>query len=298
MSVESGPVDRQAAGARASNPWQTAARPRLSGLVTTFNSESHLRACLESIQWCDEILVVDSFSTDSTLEIARAYPNVRVLQRPYYGAASQKNWGVNQIGSDWVFILDSDEVCPPDLAAEIQALLLEGPAAEAYFIRRRVTFLGRLIRFSGWRHDRVGRLFRVGTARFERRRVHPVLITRGPAPMLRHPMDHDMADSFDEYVGRVLTYGRWGAAQAYRDGRRAGLWELCVRPGYRFFRTYVLQLGILDGLHGLVFCSLQAVGTQVKWCTLFGWRVNEALGIPPNLPEFDDDETVWEGLPR
>jgi glycosyltransferase involved in cell wall biosynthesis len=294
MSVESGPAGRQ----DAATAWRTAARPRVSGLVTTFNSEAHLRACLDSLQWCDDILVVDSFSTDATLEIARSYPTARILQRTYYGAASQKNWGVNQIASEWVFILDSDEVCPPGLRDEIQALLLAGPKADAFFIRRRVMFLGRLIRFSGWRHDRVGRLFRVGTARFERRRVHPVLVTRGPAPLLRHTMDHDMADSFDEYVGRILKYGRWGAAQAYRDGRRAGAWELCVRPLYRFVRTYVLQLGVLDGVHGLVFCSLQAVGTQVKWFTLWGWRLNEALGIRPDLPEFDDDETVWEGLPR
>jgi glycosyltransferase involved in cell wall biosynthesis len=248
--------------------------------------------------WCDEILVVDSFSTDRTLEIVRSYPNVRVLQRPYYGAASQKNWGVNQITTAWVFILDSDEVCPPALSDEIQRLLVEGPAADAFYIRRRVFFLGKRIRFSGWRHDRVGRLFRVGAARFQRRRVHPVLVAKGPAPMLRNEMDHFMADSFDEYVRRLVTYSYWGAAQAYRDGRRAGLTAISVRPLYRFIRTYFLQLGFLDGTLGLTFCTLQAGASFLKWSTLWGWRLNEARGIPPTLPEFDDDEAVWEGLPR
>jgi glycosyltransferase involved in cell wall biosynthesis len=297
MAVEPGLVDREP-GARAEQAASTARRPRLSGLVTTFNSAARLRACLDSIIWCDDVLVVDSFSTDRTLEIAQSYPNVRVVQRPYYGAASAKNWGVNQLGSEWVFILDSDEVCPPALRAEIETLLRAGPTSQAFFIRRRVFFLGRHIRFSGWRHDRVGRLFRVGSARFTRRRVHPALITDGPAPLLRQPMDHFMADSFDEYVRRIVTYAYWGAAQAYRDGRRAGMWQVTARPFYRFFRTYVLQLGFLDGMYGLVFCALQAVGSYLKWSMLWGWRVTEAQGIAPELPDFDDDATVWQGLPR
>ena len=283
---------------RVSAAWSTSARPRLAGLVTTFNSEARLRACLESIAWCDEILVVDSYSTDATLAIAQSFPNVRVIQRPYFGAASQKNWGVLQLTADWVFILDSDEVCRPDLRDEIQSLLVAGAPAHAFFIHRRVYFLNRRIRFSGWRHDRVGRLFKIGAARFERRRVHPVLVADGPAPMLRHSLDHYMVDSFDEYAQRLVTYSVWGAAQAYREGRRAGLREVAGRSTYRFFRTYVLQLGILDGRLGFVACSLQAMATFLKWSRLWAWRLNEARGVPPELPAFDDDSSVWDGLPR
>ncbi len=275
-------------------------RPRIAGLVTTFNAQARVRACLDSLAWCDELLVVDSFSTDDTLAIARSYPNARVLQRPYYGAASQKNWGVQQLARvpaapDWVFILDADEVCPPDLRDEVRGVV-GAPEYDAYFIHRRVYLLGQRVRYSGWRHDRVGRLFRIGAARFQRKRVHPVLVPDRPAGTLRGSIDHYMADSFTDYVTRLITYSYWGAAQAYRDGDRAGAWQVAIRPAYRFFRTYVLQLGILDGRLGIVCCGLQALGTLLKWSTVWSWRAEEAHGRRPDLPAFDEDAEVWQGL--
>src|SRR5829696_3233693 len=113
-------------------------RPAVSAIITTFNEEQHIAECIESLLWCDEILVVDSFSTDRTPEIAEKYPKVRFSQRTYFGSASQKNWAMDQVTNDWILIFDADERCTPALQKEIEALLARGAREEAYTIRRRV----------------------------------------------------------------------------------------------------------------------------------------------------------------
>lgn len=275
------------------------ARPKVTGIVTSYNEEHNIGACLESLTWCDELIVVDSFSTDRTPEIARSFDKVRLYQREYYGAGAQKNWALQHVETEWVFLLDSDERCTPELRDEVQSIMEAGPEYLAYMMNRRVFLLGKQIRFSGWQRDRVARLFRTGTAYYENRRVHSLLHTTGEVPILRHPIEHHMVDlSFDEYAFRIAKYGYWGAAQCWRDGTRANAADVVVRPLWRFVRTYLIQLGILDGMHGLVFCLLQAYGTYMKFAILWGWQTNHARGIEPNLPAFDDDDETWEGLEK
>ncbi len=272
------------------------ARAAVTAIITTLNEEQNIGDCIESLLWCDEILVVDSFSTDRTAEIVRGYERVRFHQRTYYGSAAQKNWAMDEVQNDWILIFDADERCTPALQKEIEDLLAGTPGHDAYTIRRQVYFMNRIIRFSGWQHDQVVRLVRRGTARYPNRRVHADMITRGPAPLLKNAMTHYMADSLDEYARRIEKYSFWGAAQNWKEGRSSGFSEIFGRSVWRFLRTYIFQLGILDGLHGLVFCMLQSYGTYLKWALLWGWRVNAARGRMPNLPEFDDSEETWRSL--
>ena len=275
---------------------ERAARPAISVVVTTYNEEANIADCLDSLLWCDEILVVDSYSTDRTPEIVKGYEGVTLVQRTYYGSAAQKNWAMDNTQHDWILIFDADERCTPALRDEIENLLTKGPEYEAYTIRRRVYFLGKVIRFSGWQHDQVIRLLKKGAGRYPNRRVHADMKTRGPAPLLRKRMEHYMVEDFHTYVLRIVKYSRWGAAQGWKDGRRPGLAAVLGRSVWRFLRTYFLQLGILDGMRGLVFCLLQAYGTYLKWSILWSWRINEARGIQPDLPSFDDSEETWQGL--
>ncbi|HYN22429.1 MAG TPA: glycosyltransferase family 2 protein [Thermoanaerobaculia bacterium] len=268
----------------------------VSAIITTLNEEQHIAECIESLLWCDEILLVDSFSTDRTPEIAQRFDKVRFVQRTYFGSAAQKNWAMDQVENGWILIFDADERCTPALQKEILDLLAQDPAHDAFTIRRRVYFMNRVIRFSGWQHDQVVRLVRRGTARYPNRRVHADMITRGRAPMLRNPMVHFMTDSFDEYARRIEKYSFWGAAQNWKEGRKAGFTQVFGRAVWRFFRTYIFQLGILDGMHGLVFCMLQSYGTYLKWALLWGWHINAARGRMPNLPPFDESETTWRAL--
>jgi len=275
-----------------------AQRVTVSGIITCCNEETHIAACLESLDWCDEIIVVDSFSTDRTPEIALAHPKVRFFQHEYFGDGAQKNWGINQATSEWVLILDADERCSAALREEIETRL-SGPAPhDGYNIRRRCYFLGRVLRFSGWQHDRAVRLVRRGKGYYANRRVHAGMVTVRPVPVLRQPLEHFMIECFHGYVQRINLYSYWGAAQGWRDRKRSGLVQVLVRPLWRFFRGYVVQLGILDGLRGLTFCALQAYASYLKWSLLWSWYENAERGRQPALPPFEEDPAVWSGLDR
>jgi glycosyltransferase involved in cell wall biosynthesis len=267
-------------------------RRPVSVIVTTFNEEVNIGECLESVLWADEILVVDSFSTDRTLEVARRYP-VEILQREYFGSAAQKNWSLDRVRHEWVLIIDADERVPEALAAEILSVLAAPPAAHGYYIRRRNVFIDKVIRHSGWSTDKVVRLFQKDKGRYPNRRVHADLEIAGPVPTLHNPFLHYTFRSFDQYFRKFLNYADWGAAQAFRDGRRAGWIEIGFRPSWRFFRMYVVQRGFLDGLHGLVLCSLQAFGVFLKYAQLWEYRVRERRGETVTLPAFDDNADTW-----
>jgi len=269
-------------------------RPRVSVIITTYNEEVNVEDCIRSVLWADEVLVVDSFSKDGTLERVRAFPTVRLEQREYYGSAAQKNWSLDRVEHDWVLILDADERVPETLAREILRLLIAGPKAYGYYLRRRNIVLGREIRHSGWSTDKVIRLFRRDKGRYPNRRVHADLDVEGAVPVLKHALLHYTFRSMGQYLEKLQNYAEWGAAQAFREGKDAGFFELGLRPLWRFIRTYFVQLGILDGRHGLVVCGLQAYGTFIKYVRLWDYRVRQRLGEEVELPPFDEDESTWQ----
>jgi glycosyltransferase involved in cell wall biosynthesis len=265
----------------------------VSVIITTYNEEVNIGDCITSALWADEVLVVDSFSKDRTVEIASGFP-VEVRQREYFGSAAQKNWSLDLVRHDWVLILDADERVTEPLAREILELLIEGPKANGYHLRRRNIVLGRVIRHSGWSTDKVIRLFRKDKGRYPNRRVHADLDIEGAVPVLHNPLDHYTFRSIRQYFEKLVNYAEWGAAQAFREGQRVGFIEVGLRPLWRFVRSYVVQLGFLDGLHGLVVCGLQAFGTFLKYARLWDYRVRERMGETIELPAFDDDERTWQ----
>lgn len=272
---------------------QRPGRRPLSVIITTFNEEVNVAECIESVQFADEILLVDSFSTDRTVEIARRYPEVTVLQRTYYGSAAQKNWAIDRVQHDWVLIVDADERVTPALAREILEILGTEPAAFGYFIRRENVFIDKVIRHSGWSTDKVVRLFRRDKGRYPNRRVHADMVVEGPTPTMRESFLHYTFRSFDQYFDKFIKYSQWGAAQAFREGKRAGFIEIFGRPVWRFLRMFVLQLGFLDGLHGLVLCALQSFGVFLKYAFLWEHTLQAKRGEDVLLPDFDDDPKTW-----
>jgi glycosyltransferase involved in cell wall biosynthesis len=270
-------------------------RPRITAIITSFNEEINIRECLESVAWADEILLVDSFSKDRTVEIARAISGVTVLQHEYFGSAAQKNWAMDRALHPWLLIVDADERVTEELAREIVALLERGPEADHYSIRRQNIFVDKVIRHSGWSTDKVVRLVRKGTVRYPRRRVHADMRPEGPTPILSHSLMHYTFRSFSQYLEKFHRYAEWGAAEAFRRGKHPGVTELALRPMWRFFRMYVLQAGFLDGRHGFVLCALQAYGVFLKWAKVWEWRRFEKNGWAFELPKYDESEETWEG---
>jgi glycosyltransferase involved in cell wall biosynthesis len=270
-----------------------AGRQSISVVITTYNEEVNVAECIESVLWADEILLVDSFSSDRTVDIAGRYP-VTVLQREYFGSAAQKNWALDRVKHDWVLIIDADERVPLPLAAEILGVLASAPAVDGFYIRRENVFLDEVIRHSGWSTDKVVRLFRRDKGRYPNRRVHADLEIAGVVPTLKNPFLHYTFRSFDQYFPKFLNYAEWGAAQAFRDGRRAGVLELVFRPWWRFVRTWLFQGGFLDGKHGFVVCSLQSFGVFLKYARLWEYRIRSARGEEIRLPAFDESESTWK----
>lgn len=259
------------------------ARQSLTAIVPTFNEEENVAECLAGLAFADEILVVDSGSTDRTREIAAATPgarSVRVLEHEYLGNGPQCNWAMDQASHPWVLIVDADERVPPELAAEIAALLSSDALADHYRLRRENVFLGRTIRHSGWGADRLVRLVRRGSVRYPDRKVHSDIEPHGPAPTLRTPLVHHTSRSLSAYLEKVHRYAVWGAADLYRSGRHSGAATIAFRSVWRFLRTFVVQAGFLDGTRGLLVCGLQSYGTFLKWAHLWEWRRLERLGVP------------------
>lgn len=245
-------------------------QPRISltVIVPTFNEEENIAECLSSASFAAEILVVDSFSTDRTVEIARSC-GARVVQHEYVNSATQKNWIIPQASHEWVLLIDADERATPELAAEIRTLLRSGARHDGYWIRRRNHFMGREMRHGGWETDAVIRLFRRDAARYQDREVHSEIDLPGPLPTLHNELVHYSFRSWRQYWPKIEKYTDWGARQALKDGKRSGPVSILVRPGLRFFKMYVLRLGFLDGAEGIQLALLGAFSVYLKYSKLW-----------------------------
>lgn len=244
------------------------------------------------MNWCDEVLIVDSYSTDNTIAIAKQFKNVRILEREYFGSGSQKNWAIDQAKNNWVFILDADERCTPELYNEIKSAL-ENPKFEAYSIRRKTYFLGEEIKYSGWQNDRVVRLLTKTGGRCPYLRAHGAVVPYSKPFKFKNPMLHYMVDDIKSFFDRMNKYGYWAASQKYIAGQKASVFKVFIHFFYRFFRTYFLQLGFLDFKVGFIFCVGQSYGTFIKYSLLWGWNKEHPRFSEPKLPNFDDNATNW-----
>jgi len=261
---------------------------KLSVLIPVFNEETNLPACLESVrEIADELFVVDSFSTDRTVEIAKA-AGARVLQHEYVNSAAQKNWAIPQCQHEWVFIIDADERMTPELRAEIRALLdrPEEPEFSGYYVVRRNFFLGGEIRHGGWETNDVQRLFKRDCGRYAERDVHADVRIAGPngeplqSGRLKTKLDHITCalDGLNRYFQRFNRYTTQAAERYHREGRKPWPWNFVLHPAWEFFKMYILKLGFLDGIPGLVVCTFCAFTRFVRYVKLYA-RIRQ--GLPP-----------------
>ena len=270
------------------------ARIPITALVHTLNEADQIADCLRSVEWADEVYLLDSFSTDETAEIVRRqFPQARLEQRKSLGSAAQKNYGMDQASHDWILVVDADERVTPELRNEIEALLRSDPPLWAYSIGRRNFVLGREVYYSGLQRDRVTRLFHRNHARYPNRRVHADLEVNGSTGQLCEKMIHLYVRSFDHMVAKMTRYGVWSAAQMHLNGRQTSAAGILGHALARFFRDYFLNLGILDGVRGMIIVGLHTYYAFWKYAKL--WEFNELrrTGKPVPLPEMDLAEERW-----
>jgi glycosyltransferase involved in cell wall biosynthesis len=231
---------------------------KITATVITFNEEHNIADALESLLWADEIIVVDSDSSDRTIEIARRFTD-RVFVRPWPGYSAQKNFAAHQASNDWIFSLDADERISPELKDEIELLKARSePGAAAFEMPRLTFYLGRWIKHSGWQPDYKVRFYDRNRARWEGDYVHETLEVGGKIARLNGNLIHYTVRDASEHHLRMDRYTTLAAEQAYAGGKRASVASLFVSPGIVFIRSYFLRLGFLDGIPGLSIARFAA----------------------------------------
>ncbi len=250
-----------------------ASRDRVSVAVVTFNEERNIAECLESAAWADEVIVVDSFSTDRTVEISRRYTE-RVIQRPWPGFGKQKNFAVSQAQMEWTFVLDADERIPADLRREVEGILeAKDRNFSAYRLARKNYFYGHWLKRGGLYPDWQTRLFRRGAAVYDDTEPHENLILTGPLGTLSNPLIHITERSISDHFPKLNHYSSLYAGQRVRTCKKVHLHDLFFRPMIAFFQLYVAKQGFRDGIPGLIQATLRSLYTFVKYAKV--WELHQ-----------------------
>ena len=251
---------------------------KLTVTVITYNESAHIAAALDSVSWADEIIVVDSGSTDGTADIARGRAT-RVITRAWEGYSDQKNFAADQASHDWVLSMDADERVTPRLAGEIRALLDRGPAARGYRIRRVTHYLGRWIRSTDWSHDYQLRLYDRRAGRWNEMRIHESFRLADGRPLkLQGELEHYAYDDIAHHLQKINAYTTLIARQWHDEGRRTNPLALAIHPWFAFVRNYVLRRGFTDGSVGFVISLLNSCYVFLKLAKL--WELQRTRPQP------------------
>lgn len=240
---------------------------KVTATVITLNEAAHIEACLAAVAWADEVLVVDSGSTDGTVERARA-TGARVITRDWPGYAAQKNFAAGEAAHDWILSVDADERVTPALSAEIRALLPTAGSRAGYRVPRLTWHLGQWIRTTDWYPDFQLRLYDRRRARWGLRRVHESVMADGPVGDLAGHLEHYAYRDLAHHVETMNRYTTLAADDLWHAGRRASLADLALQPAAAFARNYLLRRGCLSGVAGLVISAMNAQYVFLKFAKL------------------------------
>ncbi len=240
----------------------------LSVILITKNEAANIRACLESVAWAGELIVVDSASMDGTQEIAREFTSHVHVHADWPGFGAQKNRALSYASREWVLSLDADERVTPELRSEIEALL-QNPQADGYDIPRLSNFCGRFIRHSGWHPDYVLRLFRRGKGSFSDSLVHEAVQLQGTKARLQQPLLHYSYRDFEDVITKLNSSSSAASAMLDRKGKKGSLSQAVGHGVWAFIRTYFLRLGFLDGREGFMLAVMNAENSYYRYIKLW-----------------------------
>jgi glycosyltransferase involved in cell wall biosynthesis len=237
---------------------------KLTAIIPTYNEEHNVVDAIKSLDFADEIMIVDSFSTDNTIGLAKPL-STTILQREYENSASQKNWAIPQAKHKWILLLDADERITPELKSEVIQILKSNPDTSGFWIHRINHFMGKRIRFSGWQGDKVIRLFKRDECRYEEKHVHSEIIAQGKVGVMTHYISHNTFVSLEAMQNKLDRYARWQAKDYDGKTGRITYFHTVFKPLVRFIKHYIFQLGILDGKVGYIISSLQANAVKMRY---------------------------------
>ena len=235
-------------------------KEKISGLIITYNEEKNIREVLECFDFCHEIIVVDSYSKDKTIDIARSFSNVTIVQNKFEDYTKQRNLALDLANNDWVFFLDGDERISEKGKQEIIETVNNPNACDAYYIYR-IFFLGQQkIRFSGTQNDKNFRLFRKSKAHYDDlKKVHETLLVNGKTGFLENKLLHYSFENYDSFKEKMIYYGQFKGLELIQKGQKYSFFTKWSKTIFKFIKTYILKLGILDGINGLKISYLQSL---------------------------------------
>lgn len=239
----------------------------LSIIIVTKNEAHNIADCIKSVSWADEIIVLDSGSSDDTVKLAIA-EGARVIETDWPGYGAQQNRGISETHHDWIYSLDADERITPALAAEIRNAI-EKNKFNVFDVPRRSLFVNRFMRHSGWWPDRTRRLFKKGSAKFSNHLIHASLSTEESVGHLKEPMIHYSYLNYHAVVEKMNRYSSGSALDLNAMGKKGSLAIAIGRGLWAFFRAYIIKMGILDGQPGLILAISNAEATYYKYLKLW-----------------------------
>ena len=218
-------------------------KEQLTALVITYNEIGYIEKCIESVSFADEIIVVDSFSTDGTYEFLKEHPKVKVIQNPFENFTAQKSFALKQATNDWVLFLDADEIVSDALQNEISETVSSDTDIAAFWFYRQFMFKNEKLNFSGWQTDKNYRLFRKSKAVFsDCKIVHETLDVDGASGILKEKLTHYCYKNYEDYKGKMLKYGRLKAIESFYKEKKFSYVMMVLKTGWKFFNHYITNI--------------------------------------------------------
>ncbi|MGK0412506.1 MAG: glycosyltransferase involved in cell wall biosynthesis [Polaribacter sp.] len=244
---------------------------KITAIIPTLNEEIHISAAIQSVSFANEVIVIDSFSTDKTLEIAEKC-NVKIIKRKFDDFSSQKNFAIEQAKHPWIYILDADERVTPEVELEILEAVQNPNCFVGFNVRRSFYFAGKNINYGGCQRDKVVRLFLKKECKYKGV-VHEKIVTSGKIGFFKNKIEHYSYKSYDHYISKMNHYGALRGKQYFEEGKKVNLFHILIKPPARFVIHYFIRLGFLDGFPGYIFAKTQAYGVYTRYIKL--WLLNK-----------------------
>lgn len=242
---------------------------QLSALIITFNEEDRIEKLIANLSFADEIVIVDSYSTDKTVELIKNHSQVKLIQHHFENFSKQRNFALTQVQHDWVLFIDADEIIPEKLKLELLDKLNNSTGCVAFKTYRQFYFKDKPLRFSGWQTDRVYRFYNRKNVSFEPTKfVHETLNIDGDSSTLKNKLIHYSYKNYSDYKLKMERYAKLRAQELYVKNLKPNFFHFTIKPLYRFFNHYVIRLGFLDGKNGYVICKLNAYGVKQRYVEL------------------------------
>lgn len=241
----------------------------ISALLIVYNEIAHIQSVIDNISFADEIIVIDSYSTDGTFEKLKSFSNVKTIQRSFKNFADQRNFAIKQAKHKWILFIDADERITPELKSEILETTRANKSVAGFMFKRTFFFKNKIINYSGFQTDTTYRLFKNGHIKYQENRiVHEMPIINGETFILNNKMLHYSFPNSQKYKDKMVFYAKLKALELYNRGKRASLFHFIFRPLYKFITNYIFRLGFLDGIEGFQLCYLSAYGVYYRYYEL------------------------------